>query len=50
LQWLQTMPGKLEQVYVAHGEMSAADTLRCRIERELGIQTKLPEHGGTRPY
>jgi metallo-beta-lactamase family protein len=49
LHWLQTMPGKPDQVYVVHGEMPAADTLRCRIERELGIRAKVPEHGATWP-
>jgi len=49
LQWLQTMPAKPDQVYVVHGEMQAADTLRSRIEHELGIRAKVPEHGSTWP-
>jgi metallo-beta-lactamase family protein len=49
LQWLRTMPGKPDQVYVVHGEMPAVDTLRCRIERELGVRAKVPEHGATWP-
>ena len=49
LQWLQTMPAKPDQVYVVHGEMQASDTLRSRIEHELGIRAKVPEHGSTWP-
>lgn len=49
LQWLRQMPQAPAQVYVVHGEASAADALRCRIERELGWRAAVPEHGSTWP-
>lgn len=49
LQWLKTMPVKPDQIYVVHGEMQAADTLRSRIEHELNIRAKVPEHDSTWP-
>lgn len=42
--WLRAMPGAPAQVYVVHGELGAADTLRQRIERELGWRALNPEH------
>jgi metallo-beta-lactamase family protein len=47
--WLRTMPEAPNQVYVVHGEIEAADALRTRIERELGLRTMVPEHGSTWP-
>lgn len=49
LRWLKTMPSKPDQVYVVHGEMQASDALRSRIEHELDIRAKVPEHGSTWP-
>ncbi len=49
LDWLKTMPRRPDQVYLVHGELSAADTLRTRIERELGWRAMVPEHGATWP-
>lgn len=49
LQWLGTMPEAPAQVYVVHGEREAADTLRSRIENELGWRALVPEHGSTWP-
>lgn len=31
--------------YVVHGEPGAADALRGRIDRELGVPARVPEHG-----
>jgi metallo-beta-lactamase family protein len=49
LQWLRTMPGRPDQVYVVHGEMQASDALRARIKRELGWRALVPEQGSTWP-
>ncbi len=49
MQWLRTMPGAPDQVYVVHGEMQASDALRTRIKRELGWRALVPEQGSTWP-
>lgn len=49
LTWLRTMPEAPDQVYVVHGEAGPADTLRGRIERELGWRAQVPEQGSTWP-
>ena len=47
--WLGTLPTRPDQVYVVHGEISAADALRQRIEHGLGWRALVPEHGSTWP-
>ena len=47
LQWLRALPRPPEQVYVVHGEPAAADALRCRIQDELGLPVRVPQHGET---
>ena len=49
LEWLRTMPTAPDQVYVVHGELQASDTLRSRIQHELGWRAMVPEHGSTWP-
>jgi metallo-beta-lactamase family protein len=49
LDWLRSSPSQPDQVYVVHGDMEAADTLRQRIERELHWRAVMPEHGSTWP-
>ena len=49
LAWLRTMPQAPDQVYVVHGEPGPADTLRGRIQRELGWRAAVPEHSSTWP-
>ncbi len=49
LEWLRTMPGHPDQVYVVHGDQQASDTLRARIEHELHWRAMVPEHGSTWP-
>jgi metallo-beta-lactamase family protein len=49
LQWLRSMPARPDQVYVVHGDMSASDVLRARIEHDLGWRALVPEHGSTWP-
>ena len=43
------LPENPRQVYVVHGDLQAADTLRRRIENEHGWPTLVPEHGSTWP-
>lgn len=45
IDWMRTTPRPPGAVYVTHGEPAAADTLRLRIERELGWPARVPEHG-----
>jgi len=47
--WLRTLPESPGQIYVVHGEISAADALRQRIEHGLGWRALVPEHGATWP-
>ncbi|MCE4536607.1 MBL fold metallo-hydrolase [Pelomonas sp. P7] len=47
MQWLRALPRPPEQVYVVHGEPAAADALRCRIQEELGLPVRVPQHGET---
>ncbi|MFZ5657294.1 MAG: MBL fold metallo-hydrolase RNA specificity domain-containing protein [Pseudomonadota bacterium] len=44
LAWMSTAPTPPARVYVTHGEPAAADTLRGRIEHELGWHARVPEH------
>ncbi|MFN7855858.1 MAG: MBL fold metallo-hydrolase [Acidovorax sp.] len=45
--WLRSMGHAPDQVFVVHGEMSAADHLRQRIAHELHWRVSVPEHGST---
>jgi metallo-beta-lactamase family protein len=45
LAWLNSAVNRPRAVFVTHGEPSAADSLRVRIERELGWDTIVPEFG-----
>jgi metallo-beta-lactamase family protein len=49
LAWLKKTPAPASQVYVVHGENSAADCLRQRIERELNLRAVVPEHDSVWP-
>lgn len=49
ISWLRTLPAAPDQTYVVHGEISAADALRQRIEHGLGWRALVPEHGSTWP-
>jgi metallo-beta-lactamase family protein len=49
LAWLRALPQAPDQVYVVHGELNAADTLRQRIAHDLGWRAKVPEQGSTWP-
>lgn len=45
LAWLKTAPRAPERVFVTHGEPSASEALRARIEAELGWQAHAPRLG-----
>jgi metallo-beta-lactamase family protein len=42
--WLRQMPAAPRQVFVTHGEASASDALRHRIQTELGWSVTVPEY------
>ena len=44
LDWMRTAPSAPGIVYLTHGEPDAADTLRGRVQRELGWSARVPEH------
>lgn len=45
IEWMRKTTHAPHAVYVTHGEPAAADTLRLRIERELGWPARVPDHG-----
>jgi metallo-beta-lactamase family protein len=45
IDWMRTLKKAPRHVYVTHGEASAADALRCRIEHELGWSASVPMIG-----
>ena len=47
LAWLKQLPRPPRQIFITHGEPGASDTLRQRIERELGWSAVVPEHRQT---
>ena len=49
MDWLRALPEKPRQVFVVHGDLEAADTLRRRIENEQHWHAMVPEHGSTWP-
>jgi metallo-beta-lactamase family protein len=44
LAWLKRLPHAPKQVYVTHGEPTAADSLRQAIEEQLRWPCEVPEH------
>ena len=44
LRWMKGAQRPAAMTYVTHGELSASDTLRGRIEHELGWPARAPEH------
>ncbi len=49
VQWLRTLPKPPQVTYLVHGEPSAQDTLRTRIETELAWNVQVPVHGDRVP-
>lgn len=45
MEWLRGFETPPERCFVVHGEPAAADTLRLRIQDELGWRVSVPEHG-----
>jgi metallo-beta-lactamase family protein len=45
--WLRGFEAPPERTFVVHGEPDAADTLRLRIQDELGWKVSVPQHGAT---
>lgn len=45
MQWLRALRTPPRQVFVVHGEPEASDTLRARIQQELGWPARVPSHG-----
>lgn len=42
--WLKQSPARPRQVFVTHGEPNASETLRQRIQAELGWSARVPEY------
>ena len=47
MDWLRGLRTPPERTFVVHGEPDAADTLRLRIQDELGWRVSVPDHGAT---
>ncbi|WP_129645741.1 MBL fold metallo-hydrolase [Peristeroidobacter agariperforans] len=47
LAWLKQMPKPPRQIFITHGEPGASDTLRQRIEHQLGWAAIVPEYRQT---
>jgi metallo-beta-lactamase family protein len=47
MRWLGTFKRAPRTVFVTHGEPAASDTLRHRIEEQLGWDCVVPDHGET---
>jgi metallo-beta-lactamase family protein len=45
LRWLHGFTAAPRMTFVIHGEPTAADALRHRIEEELGWPCRVPDHG-----
>jgi metallo-beta-lactamase family protein len=49
VRWLKTFPGPPGATYLVHGEPSAQDTLKTRLQRELAWNVHIPSHGDRVP-
>jgi metallo-beta-lactamase family protein len=45
LAWMRQFQSPPTQTWVVHGEPDAADTLRQRVQQELGWKVRVPQHG-----
>ena len=45
VRWLRTFPQAPGVTYLVHGEPSAQDALKMRIEQELAWNVQVPTHG-----
>lgn len=44
IEWLRRMPSAPRHAYITHGEASASDVLRQRIQTDLGWNASVPEY------
>jgi metallo-beta-lactamase family protein len=44
LDWVQALAKPPKEVFVVHGEPEAADTLRLRLEEQLGVRARVPDY------
>jgi metallo-beta-lactamase family protein len=44
VRWLKQFERQPDATFITHGEPSAAEALRQRIERELGWRCRVPKH------
>ena len=49
MRWLRTFPSPPGMTYLVHGEASAQDALKRRIEQELAWNVQIPQHGDRVP-
>jgi len=49
VRWLRTFPGPPAVTYLVHGEPSAQDTLKTRLDCELAWNVQIPRHGDRVP-
>lgn len=49
VRWLRTFPAPPGVTYLVHGEPSAQDALKTRLERELAWNVQIPRHGDRVP-
>jgi metallo-beta-lactamase family protein len=49
VRWLRTFPAPPRVTYLVHGEPSAQDALKTRLERELAWNVQIPAHGDRVP-
>ena len=49
VRWLKTFPSAPGTTYLVHGEPSAQDTLKVRLQRELAWNVQIPNHGDRVP-
>jgi metallo-beta-lactamase family protein len=49
VRWLRTFPAPPQVTYLVHGEPTAQDTLKSRLERELAWNVQIPRHGDRVP-
>ena len=49
VRWLRTFPSPPGATYLVHGEPSAQDTLKTRLDRELAWNVQIPRHGDRVP-
>lgn len=47
LNWINDLARPPKEVFVVHGEPTAADTLRLRIEEQLGLPARVPDYRQT---